>query len=178
MPDAPIIPNGGEVLTYEDDRNVPMIVRGTVRDLEGKPIAGAVVDIWHSTPDGYYGGIHNDIPADFYRGKVLTDAEGQYLVRSTLPVAYKIPDQGPTGALLVKMGRHSWRPAHVHFKVRADGFHTLTTQSYFEGGEYVDDDCCTGVRNSQIKGDVREDGAKVIENDFQLAPAAAARRAA
>jgi chlorocatechol 1,2-dioxygenase len=176
LPDAPVIPNGGEVRTYQDDRNIPMIVRGTVRDLDGHPIESAAVDIWHSTPDGYYGGFHNNVPADYYRGKVLTDADGKYSVRSTLPVPYKIPDQGPTGALLELMGRHSWRPAHVHFKVRADGFHTLTTQSYFEGEAYVDDDCCTAVRSIQVKADVRENGAKVIENDFQLAPEASARR--
>src|SRR3546814_10150632 len=76
------------------------------------------------------------------------------------------------------MGGHSWRPAHVHFKVRADGFHTLTTQSHFEQGEYVDDDCCNGVRPIQIKPDVLENGEKVIENDFQLAPAVIAARAA
>nr|AAT99373.1 TfdC2 [Sphingomonas sp. TFD44] len=178
LPNAPVIPNGGEIHTYDDDRNVPMLVRGTVKDLQGKPIAGATVDIWHSTPDGYYGGIHNDIPANYYRGKVLTDSEGRYFVRSTVPVPYKIPDQGPTGALLEMMGGHSWRPAHVHFKVRADGYHTLTTQSYFEQGDYVNDDCCNGVRPVQIKPDVLENGEKVIENDFQLAPDVIAARAA
>src|SRR3954462_15845959 len=74
--------------------------------------------------------------------------------------------------------RHSWRPAHVHFKVRANGFHTLITQSYFEGGDYVDHDCCEGVHSALIHPDRREGGVRLIENDFKLAPAIAAQSAA
>jgi chlorocatechol 1,2-dioxygenase len=68
---------------------------------------------------------HNNIPRDFDRGKLRTDDAGRYQVRTTMPVAYQIPRKGPVGAMLEAMDRHSWRPAHVHFKVRADGCHTL-----------------------------------------------------
>nr|CAF32818.1 chlorocatechol 1,2-dioxygenase [Sphingobium herbicidovorans] len=171
LDDAPFVE--GALKTYEDDRHEPLLLRGRVLDLAGAPVADAIIDVWHSTPDGHYGGFHNNIPRDFYRGKLRTDAAGGYEVRTTVPVAYKIPDQGPVGALLEAMGRHSWRPAHVHYKVRAPGFHTLTTQAYFEGGEYVDSDCCEGVHSELIHADVRESGIKVIETDFELAPALA-----
>src|SRR3546814_16138534 len=77
---------------------------------------------------------------DYYRGKLVTDSQGNYRVRTTMPVPYQIPYEGPTGRLLGHLGSHTWRPAHVHFKVRKDGFEPLTTQYYFEGGKWVDDD--------------------------------------
>lgn len=176
LDDAPFV--DGALKTYKDDRHEPLLLRGKVTDEFGAPIAGAVVDVWHSTPDGHYGGFHNNIPRDFYRGKMRTDAAGRYSVRTTVPVAYQIPHKGPVGAMLEAMGRHSWRPAHVHFKVRANGFHTLTTQSYFEGGDYVDNDCCEGVHSALIHPDRSEGGVRLIENDFKLAPAVAAQSAA
>ena len=171
----PIIANGGKLKLYEQDDGEPLILRGRVADESGKPVVGAVVDVWHSTPDGFYGGFHNDIPTECYRGQMIADEQGRYEVNTTLPVPYQIPNQGPTGALLEAMGRHSWRPAHVHYKVRKEGFHELTTQAYFEGGEYVTADCCEGVHADNVKAEIRENGTRVIEYDFNLA--SAARRA-
>lgn len=168
LENMPRIPNGGMLKLYEHDKGEPLILRGRVTDSKNKPIAGAVVDVWHSTPDGFYGGIHGDIPAECYRGQLATDADGRYEVRTTLPVPYQIPNSGPTGALLESMGRHSWRPAHVHYKVRKEGFHELTTQAYFQGGDYVDDDCCEGVHADNIKPEVRENGVRVVEYNFNL----------
>jgi chlorocatechol 1,2-dioxygenase len=176
LEDAPFV--NGALKTFKDDRHEPLLLCGMVTDEFGAPIVGAVVDVWHSTPDGHYGGFHNDIPREFYRGKLRTDVAGRYSVRTTVPVAYQIPHQGPVGALLEAMGRHSWRPAHVHFKVRASGFHTLTTQSYFEGGDYVDSDCCEGVHSALIHPDRREGGVRLIENDFKLVPAVTTQSAA
>jgi chlorocatechol 1,2-dioxygenase len=169
LDDAPFVE--GQLKVYENDKGAPLLLRGSITDVSGKPIEDAIVDIWHSTPDGRYGGFHDNIPRDCYRGKLKTDSRGRYEVRTTLPVAYQIPHSGPTGALLEMMGRHSWRPAHVHYKVKKDGFHTLTTQAYFEGGEYVGSDCCEGVYPDQIHKEVREDGVRVLQNDFSLAPA-------
>jgi chlorocatechol 1,2-dioxygenase len=164
----PTIPKGGMLKAYEHDKGEPLILRGRVTDAKDSPIAGAVVDVWHSTPDGLYGGFHGDIPAECYRGQLITDDAGRYEVRTTLPVPYQIPNKGPTGALLEGMGRHSWRPAHVHYKVRKEGCHELTTQAYFEGGAYVEDDCCEGVHADNIKPELREDGVRVVEYNFSL----------
>lgn len=171
LKNAPIIPNGGTLKLYERDNGEPLILRGRVTGPDNKPLSGAVVDVWHSTPDGLYGGIHGDIPAECYRGQLITDANGFYEVRTTVPVPYQIPNQGPTGALLEAMGRHSWRPAHVHYKIRKDGFHELTTQAYFEEGDYVADDCCEGVHPDNIKSEVRENGVRVVEYNFNLVAA-------
>lgn len=163
----------GRLRTYETDDHRPLVVQGTVKDDAGRPIPNVVLDIWHSTPDGKYSGFHDNIPLDYYRGKIKTDSSGNYKVQTTMPVPYQIPNKGPTGALLEMMGSHSWRPAHVHFKVRKDGFEPLTTQYYFAGGDWVDSDCCNGVNKDLIHPNVIEDGVQKMNIDFVLETAAA-----
>src|SRR3546814_18794727 len=99
-----------------------------------------------STPTGKYSGFHDNIPVAYYRGKLTSDSEGAYRVATTAPVPYQIPNQGYTGALLEAMGRHSWRPAHVHFKLRKPGFQTVTTPVYFEGCPRSASNRCSGMR--------------------------------
>lgn len=156
----------------QDKDHAPMLLRGRLTDIDGKPVAGAVIDIWHSTPEGRYSGVHDGIDIKYYRGKVTTDANGGYAVRSIVPVPYQIPNQGPTGALLEMMGTHSWRPAHVHYWIHADGYRPLISQAYFEGGDYVDDDCCNGVSNDHIVPEAYEDGVRIMDVNFRLEPAA------
>src|SRR3546814_4518656 len=84
---------------------------GRVTGMDGRPLARATINVWHSTPEGRYSGIHDGIPPHYYRGKIITDADGRYNVRSIMPIPYQIPNEGPTGALLTAMGRHPWRPA-------------------------------------------------------------------
>ncbi|MEQ8691421.1 MAG: dioxygenase [Pseudomonadales bacterium] len=163
LPDAPFIE--GEIKTMDEFNGKPVLVRGTVTDTDGSPVADAILDIWQSTPDGKYSGIHDNIPVDYYRGKVRTNADGSYEVRTTEPVPYQIPAQGKTGALLRAMGSHTWRPAHIHFKVEKEGFHPITLQAYFEGGDYVGDDCCSGKCNEgqNVIPEKFEDGLRVME---------------
>nr|AAC35836.2 chlorocatechol 1,2-dioxygenase [Delftia acidovorans]ADM86744.1 chlorocatechol 1,2-dioxygenase [Delftia acidovorans] len=163
---APVV--AGALKTYEDDSHHPLVIRGAVRTDDGAPAAGAVIDVWHSTPDGKYSGFHDQIPTDLYRGKVVADAQGKYAVRTTMPAPYQIPNKGPTGVLLEMMGSHTWRPAHVHFKVRKDGFVPLTTQYYFEGGDWVDSDCCKGVAPDLVMPAKTEGGAQVMAIDFVI----------
>lgn len=165
--DAPLVTD--EIATDPRVKGTPMLLRGKVTDTKGDPVAGAEVFIWQSTPDGKYSGFHEGVPAGFYRGKVLSGPDGKYSVRSTLPVPYQIKNDGPVGALLEKMGRHSWRPAHVHYKVRKLGFKEVTTQAYFEGGEWVGDDCCGGSVNPELIVPNRMVGdARLVEFDFRI----------
>jgi chlorocatechol 1,2-dioxygenase len=156
----------------EDADAEDMIIRGCVTDLAGRPVSGAEIDIWHSTPDGLYSGIHDNIDRKYYRGRVLTDEDGHYSVTSKTPVAYQIPNQGPTGELLEKhLGRHSWRPAHIHFWVRCVGKRDLINQAYFEGGDYVGDDCCETDHLDLVVPKVYENGRRVMQVNFALEPA-------
>lgn len=157
----------------EEDKDQPrMVMRGRVMDLRGAPIKGAVIDVWHSTPEGRYSGIHGNIPKQYYRGKITTGADGRYECRSILPVPYQIPNKGPTGELLEKhLGGHSWRPAHIHYWVHADGSRDLITQAYFEGDKYIEDDSCNGGGSLFMVRKAIENGEQVMEVDFKLDPA-------
>jgi chlorocatechol 1,2-dioxygenase len=161
---------------YADDE--PLVVRGTVKDVDGTPLSNVLVDIWSSTPDGKYSGIHDNIPVDYYRGKVRTDVEGKWEVETTMPVPYQIPNKGPTGALLEMMGRHSWRPAHVHLKVRHPGYRELITQLYFEEDEWVHSDCCEGIVPEEfIYPRVVEGGKRVLDANLVIEPQVNAKAA-
>jgi chlorocatechol 1,2-dioxygenase len=146
----------------------PLLIEGQVTDIQGQPIEGAQLFIWHSDPQGFYSGYGEEFPIDLYRGKKIIGADGAYSVRTSLPAPYTIPHEGPSGKLLEAMGRHPWRPAHVHFKVRAPGFLEHTTQSYFAGGQWVDSDCVEGVRAPLVHELQQRDGVKVLTKDFRL----------
>ena len=171
-PGAPAVTDA--LAIRDQDQDQPrMIIRGTVSDLNGKPVAGGVIDVWHSTPEGRYSGVHDNIPLEYYRGKITTDADGRYEVRSILPVPYQIPNQGPTGELLEKhMGGHSWRPAHIHYWIHADGYRDLISQAYFEGDKYIEDDCASGGGKTFMVPEVYEGDVRVMKVDFTLDPAA------
>jgi chlorocatechol 1,2-dioxygenase len=171
LPDAPFVEDA--IKTMPEFEGEPMEVFGQVTDIDGQPLANAVLDIWQSTPDGKYSGLGNGIPIDYYRGKVRTDASGNYQIRSTVPVPYEIPAQGPTGHLLGLMGSHTWRPAHIHFKVEKDGYIPITMQAYFEGGAWVNDDCCSGKCNQgqNVIPERYENGVRLMQVDITLDPA-------
>lgn len=57
---------------------------------------------------------------------------------------------GPVGRLLAALGRHPWRPAHVHFRVTATCYGDLVTQAYPAQGPYLDDDTIGGVKDDLI----------------------------
>jgi len=168
---APEILCEGEIKTVAEDSGEPIVIRGKVTDLHGQPMAGVALDVWHSTPHGTYSGVHEGVPADHYRAKLITGEDGSYQVKTTKPVPYKIPDEGHTGQLLAAMGRHAWRPAHIHFKARKEGLKDHITQVYFEGEDYVDSDCCDAVIDELVHGFIEENGVKVITKDFVLDPA-------
>lgn len=166
--DAPLITDG-RIKVMEQFGGEPMLLRGRVTDTSGRPVSGATIFVWSSTPDGKYSGFHDNIPVEYYRGKLFTGPNGEYAVESTVPVPYQIPNKGPTGALLEAMGRHSWRPAHVHYKILAEGYQDLTTQAYFEGGDWVGDDSCGGMHTRDfVIPEVIENGKRVMDIDFTL----------
>jgi len=79
-----------------------------------------------------------------------TDSEGRLRFRTIVPSAYPIPTDGPVGRMLVASGRHPWRPAHVHFMIKAPGHETLITHVFREGDPYLDSDVVFGVRSSLV----------------------------
>ena len=124
---------------------------GTVTDLTGKPIKGARIDVWSDNEDGFYDVQQPDKqPSHNNRGVFITGENGQYWFQGIKPVSYPIPDDGPVGQLLEKLGRHPYRPAHMHFIVSAPGFETVITHTFVHGDKYLQSDAVFGVKQSLI----------------------------
>ena len=118
--DAPRYPNGANICL--DGKGEPLVVRGRVTDIDGKPIKGALLDVWQANEEGFYDVQQKGIQPDMnLRGVFETDADGRYWFRSVKPQFYPIPDDGTVGKMLKAMGRHPFRPAHIHFIVGAHG---------------------------------------------------------
>lgn len=162
----------GALKVSPEDNGEPLIIRGTVCAPDKRPLDDATVFVWHSSPDGAYSGFHQGMSPTLYRGRLKTRKDGSFQVATTMPVPYPIPDKGPVGALLTMMGRHTWRPAHVHFKIKKDGFKDLTTQAYFEGGKWIDDDVAGGIVDELIFPVKQEGNSRVLKIDFVLDAAA------
>lgn len=127
------------------------LFEGRVIDLDGKPVPGAKIDVWSDNADGYYDVQQPDTqPKWNNRGIFTTGADGRYSFVGIKPVSYPIPDDGPVGQLLGKLGRHPFRPAHMHYFVSAAGFDTLTTHTFVDGDEYLSSDAVFGVKSSLI----------------------------
>jgi len=146
---APHLENGANISL--DGKGDPMVVRGRVTDTEGRPIVGALLDLWQANEDGFYDVQQKGIQPDMnLRGIFTTDADGRYWFRSAKPRFYPIPDDGPVGQLLNAMGRHPYRPAHVHFIVGAKGFSPIVTHYFVPGDPYLETDAVFGVKESLI----------------------------
>jgi catechol 1,2-dioxygenase len=127
-----------------------LFMDGQVRDANGKPVAGAVVDVWHANPLGGYSFFDPSQPKYNLRRRIETDAKGRYRFRTVLPSGYACPPEGPTQKLLDQLGRHGRRPAHIHFFVTAPGYRKLTTQINIDGDEYLHDDFAFATRDGLI----------------------------
>jgi catechol 1,2-dioxygenase len=176
VPGAPMLEPPYVMPQRPDEPGEPLVFSGTVKNPQGQPIDGALLDVWQAdaTVPGTYSNIDPGPPEFNLRGKLHTDEQGRFELRTVRPAPYHIPDDGPTGRLLNALGRHSWRPAHLHVKLSADGYQTLTTQLYFQDDEFLDSDVARAVKDDLILPlQVAEsDGGShlTLRYDFELAP--------
>src|SRR6516162_6334092 len=146
---APELPAGGNIAAL-DKTGTPTLVSGRVLDLDGKPIEGALLDVWQAQSNGLYDSQDANLSGLHMRGRFRSDAEGRYLVRTVRPVNYPIPSDGPVGRMLRATGRHPWRPAHIHFVVSAEGYEPVTTHIFDRTDEYLGSDAVFAVKDSLI----------------------------
>jgi hydroxyquinol 1,2-dioxygenase len=139
----------------EEPAGEPAWVHGYVRDMDGKPIAGAELDVWQNGEDRLYAVQNPDAPEHHLRGRFRTRDDGSYAFLAVRPVPYTIPDDGPVGRMLAATERHPWRPAHIHMIVRAEGFRTVATHIFDAGSEYLDSDAVFAVKPSLLRQFVR-----------------------
>jgi catechol 1,2-dioxygenase len=162
-----------------------LAVRVEVVDRRGRPVQGAEVDVWHSSPEGLY---ENQDPAQAemnLRGRFITDGAGRFDFRSVKPAGYPIPIDGPVGDLVRATGRHHYRPAHLHFMIYKPGFKTLVSQVYSPDDEHIDSDVQFGVTRALLGNYVRHDESEPswgleapwysLEQRFVLEPGEASR---
>jgi hydroxyquinol 1,2-dioxygenase len=154
--DALLTQNGGSIVRSPTP-GPALFVDAFFRDAGGNPIEGAEVDIWQSSPEGFYEN-QDPIQSDMnLRGKFITDARGHISFRSVKPAGYPIPIDGPVGALLRAQRRHNMRPAHLHFLAYKPGFKTLISQLYAPDDRYIENDVQFGVTRHLIGNYVRHD---------------------
>lgn len=170
--DAPIRAMGDTISL--DGKGEPCLFEGKVLDLHGTPIEGACVDVWSDNADGFYDVQQPGIqPKWNNRGRFITGRDGAYAFRGIKPTSYPIPDDGPVGKMLARMGRHPYRPAHMHFLVTAPGFQKLVTHTFVGDDAYLDSDAVFGVKQTLIAPFERLEDADTLWRspfDFVLTP--------
>ena len=135
-----------------DGKGTPCLVEGRVTGPDGEAIVGAAVDVWQANEDGFYDVQQPGIQPELnLRGLFTTDDDGGYHFRSVVPRHYPIPDDGPVGELLAAVGRHPYRPAHLHFIVSAPGYRPVTTHAFVSSSPYLDSDAVFGVKESLVR---------------------------
>jgi protocatechuate 3,4-dioxygenase beta subunit len=158
-----------------------ILIYGQVIDVDGKGIPNATVEIWQTDEDGSYDLQKQDgveVPTMDMRGQFRTDAQGNYYMRTVLPLGYMIPMDGPVGDMIRAQKRHGYRPSHIHFLIGAPGYRELVTALYAHGDDHIDSDTVFGVTDSLVvKLDQNDANAPMkgypsIRYDFRLALAA------
>lgn len=176
---APVFPNGADISNGAPGQ--PCWVSGQVRDSSGRPVAGALLDVWQSDEEGLYD-VQRGGDEHRARGRLRADDDGRFAFRTILAESYQIPHDGPVGRMLEAVGRHAWRPAHLHFMIQAPGHETLITHVFRNGDQHLDSDAVFGVRSTLIADWARHepgqapDGTRcdtpfhTLRYDFVLAP--------
>lgn len=156
-----------------DGKGESCLFIGRVLDLDGNPVEGAKIDVWSDNAEGYYDVQQPDIqPKWNNRGVFITGPDGHYSFVGIKPVSYPIPDDGPVGQMLGHLGRHPYRPAHMHYMVRADGFQKLITHTFVGEDPYLYSDAVFGVKRTLVAPFERVEGGKTMwrsDYDFVLA---------
>ncbi len=169
--DAPRCDDGADIARGAPGE--PLFGEVEVVDLQGRPVAGAEVDVWQADKEGLYDVQRPELGAERRaRGVFRSDAQGRVRFRSIVPTAYPIPTDGPVGRLLNAAQASPWRPAHVHFRIRAAGFETLVTHLFRDPDPYLDSDAVFGVRSSLVARFENKTDGHHLHYRFVLAPVA------
>jgi len=145
---APCCENGDDV--SNGAKGEPCFVSGRVTGLGGEPVPNAHIEVWQADADGFYDVQYEGAEARQGRGALKSLEDGTFHFRSITAESYPIPHDGPVGRMLKALGRHTWRPAHLHFMIEAPGYERLITHVFRAGDQYLDSDTVFGVRSSLI----------------------------
>lgn len=181
IPHSPEIGYGEPLPGVTDAVGIPLIVTGIVRSLDGTPVAGATIDVWQNDPDGIYEAQMPHCSDPYYRAITRSRDDGSYMFRAVVPVDYAIPTDGPVGQLLALTTISPVRPAHIHFKVEADGYPPLITHVFDRTSVSLGTDPVFGTREGLLvdliehpagelpNGETTDQPWRVLNLDFALA---------
>ncbi len=168
---APELANGANIARGIEGE--PLMVGGSVASTDGKPLSGAQIDVWQASSNGLY-----DLQFDNFKGaemnlraRLRSGADGKFSFVTVKPCSYGVPSDGPVGMMLNALGRHPFRPAHIHFIITATGCKPLVTALYIDGDKYIDSDVVFGSREQlvvkyQSSSDKLSKGPDSIEYNF------------
>ncbi len=145
-----------------------ILVTGRVLDIDGKPIAGATLDIWQTAPNGLYSSQDPEQDTYSFHALFTTGADGSYHFTTVRPVCYTVPSDGPVGEILDATGRHPWRPSHLHYIIKAAGFRSLVTEVFPDDDPYLDQDTVFGVRNDLVMTYVKQPAGSFPSEGYEL----------
>ena len=168
IPGAPMLEVGGDLIG--DNEGEPGIVHGRVHGPGGAAIEGALIEVWQNAANGRYSNEDPEQDVHNLRCRMVSGPDGVYRFTTIRPVPYTVPEDGPAGVMLEAMGRHPWRPAHIHFKISAPGYCDLVTELYPEDDAYIDEDAVFGVRESLAVPFRRSDSAEAAARHGLTAP--------
>ncbi|KDQ09290.1 hypothetical protein BOTBODRAFT_37198 [Botryobasidium botryosum FD-172 SS1] len=144
------IEEGGTIAPAEGPGE-PLLVTGRILNTSGEPIPNAAIETWEADAEGLYDVQYSTYSEPDHRGRFRSNDKGEYSFRCIVPIAYAIPDDGPVGDLLIKLGRHPYRPAHLHMKIEAPPvYETLVTALYPRGDLFSKSDAVFGVKTPLI----------------------------
>lgn len=185
---SPEIEDGGSMA--QGAPGIATFITGKITDLDGKPIGGAMLDMWQTDGEGLYEAQMDGVEG-YMRGIYHSNADGSYSVRTVAPIGYTVPMDGPIGELMRKTRISHMRPAHIHFHIASPGYRSLTTHLFQKGSDYIDSDVVFGVKEALIvdfvqkpagsrapNGELMNEPFYEIKYDFKLDRAAAAQKAA
>src|SRR5687768_4536743 len=165
----------GESLLRSPTPGPRLVFKGFVKERNGNPVAGAEVDVWHSSPIGLYENQDAGQAEMNLRGKFVTLADGSFSFTSVKPAGYPVPNNGPTGALLAAQKRHNFRPAHLHFLIYKPGFKTIASQVYDPEDPHLETDSQFGVTQALIGNFVKDGDGFSLAFTFVIEPGEARR---
>src|SRR5690348_8073206 len=165
---SPEIPPGGNLA--DGAPGEACFVIGTVCGTDGRQNGGAILDIWQTDGEGLYEA-QRDVDGPWMRGFYRTGPDGSYAIRTVAPIGYTIPMDGTVGELMNRTRISHFRPAHIHFHVKASGYQNIVTHLFRDGDEYIDSDVVFGVKAPLIvKFEEQPSGSKAPSGEILNEP--------
>lgn len=170
VPNAPEYGARGTIGMRDDEPGTPLVWSGQIRSVDGTPMAGGSVQLWHADSNGFYSQYAPGLPEWNLRGTFTTGEDGRFEITTVRPAPYQIPTDGACGKLIAAAGWHAWRPAHLHVKVNAPGHEELTAQLYFPGDAHNEDDIASAVKPELVLDVQGDESGETVVYDFVLDP--------